>query len=533
MRYTPQYRSPIVLSSVFAAFALGGTTAYAADDATPFSLEQMAKRLQDLEKKNASLETEVSRLRQDDNETWLSEARANEIRAVVQDTLADASSRASLQSTGATAGWDNGFFLQSGDGRFRLEIGGLIQVRYVYSNFREPSPAVGISGINALWSDGRDTRKGFDLPGTELWFKGHVFGSGLTYKILGRFENNNSTQLAVNNVRPIEVGSGGFSLWDAWVRVELTPNLFVRTGQFKLPFGREQLIDRQNQMAVERSIVSQSLDVGYSQGVELAYVDELMRAQFAMSDGGEDQVAGQLKTAGTLPRNRPFSWGQVEWAGTGRFEFKPYGEWKDFDAFTSVPGSDFGLMFGIGAHWQSWRPDYAYQPIGVNQGDNQWLNMTVDASANFGGASLFGSFTWSYADSEAAYYYAGQNNFNLPVFGDMGSSNKWGAVVQGAFYVAPKFEIFGRYEVGQFSVSNPNTLPIAGGAGSLYANENHLSVATVGANWYIDGQDVKLSCDVGYAFRSFDPSWFQGNDGWRVSGSSDQLVARAQFQLGF
>ncbi|MFO0827969.1 MAG: porin [Phycisphaerales bacterium] len=497
------------------------------------SLEEMARRLQDLEKKNASLESEVTRLRQDEGEAWLSEQRANEIRGIVLDTLADADSRASLQSTNMTAGWDNGFFLQSPDGRFRLEIGGLLQIRYVYSQFRTPSPAVGVAGINPYWSDDRKTRAGFDLPGTQLWFQGHVFGPAITYKIKGEFTNNKAFDLSTSNVRPLESGSGSFRALDVWVRTELSSNLFFRTGQFKLPFSREELVDRQNQLAVEPSVVNGSLGIGYSQGLELTYVDDLWRNSFAYSDGADDQVAGQLKVGGSLPANRPFSWGQVEWALTNRLEFKPYGDWKDFDSFTSPPGSEFGLLFGFGVHWQSWRPEYGYMQTQVNQGDNDLLMFTADASANFGGASLFGSLSWAYADSEGAYYYAGANNFNINQYGNMGSSNKWGMVLQGALYVAPKFELFARWELGQFTVADPSAVPMQGGTGSLYAFENHLNIGTVGVNWYIDGQDAKFTFDVGYAFDTFEPSWFQEGSGWRVTGSRDELVARGQFQLGF
>ena len=42
--------------------------------------------------------------------------------------------RASLQDSGMTAGWNDGFFLASPDGRFRMEVGGLVQFRYQLSS---------------------------------------------------------------------------------------------------------------------------------------------------------------------------------------------------------------------------------------------------------------------------------------------------------------------------------------------------------------------------------------------------------------
>ncbi len=532
---TPQW--PVVLSSL--ASLVASLPALAEDppattpQGEPVSIEDLLRRLQQLENKNKALEGEVTQLREADGQGWLSEQRAEEIREIVRDTLADADTRSSLQATGMTAGWDDGFFLSSPDGRFRLEVGGMIQFRWVYSQMRTINPATGTNAIQAYWSDAKTERYGFELPGSQIWLKGHLFGPGLTYKFMGQFANTNGVDLAINNVRPLETGSGELSLQDAWVRGELDSNWFVRGGQFKLPFSREELVDRQYQMAVEPSVISSSLGLGYSQGIEIEYVSDLFRGAFAVSDGGTDNVAGQLKVNGTLPQNKPFYNGQSEWSLTGRLEFKPYGEWNEFDAFTSPPGSDFGLMFGFATHWQSWRPDYGYMAQGFNNGDNQWLAFTVDASANFGGASLFGSFSWSYSDSEAAYYYAGQNNFNVPTFGDMGASNKWGMVLQGAFYIAPKWELFARYELGQFMVSNPDDIPMVGGTGSLYGFENHVNLITAGVNWYLDGQDIKFTTDIGYALDSFDPSWFSGTDGWRVNGSRDEFVFRTQMQLVF
>lgn len=537
MRYPPfsSFMCAEQLGRALAAGVLvaGAGSVHAADQSAP-TLEEMANRLKDLEKKNEALSAEVTQLRMSDEQAWLTEQRALEIRGIVTETLADAESRSSLQSSGMTAGWDNGFFLQSPDGRFRLEVGGLLQTRFIYSYMRTTSPFVGVPGTlnGSLWMDDRQTRSGFDIPNAQITFQGHLFGAGLTYKLRGAFENVREMPVSGYNTRPLEQGGGAFVLQDAWTRMEITPNLFFRAGQFKLPFAREELIDTQYQLAVAQSLVVSSLGVGYSQGIELAWVDDLWRVQAAYSDGGNDNVGGQYKVAGTLPQNQPFDWSQVEWALTGRVEFKPYGDWSDFDAFTSVPGSEFGMMFGFGAHWQSWRPEYGYTLTGVNQGDNEWTMLTTDASINFGGASLFGSFTWSYNHSEAAYYYGG-NLFNVPIYAKAGVSNKWGLVLQGAFYVAPKWELFGRYELGQFSVANPNGLPINAGGASAFNAENHLNLATVGVNWYIDGQDAKFTFDTGYSFDTLEPSWFDAQSGWRVSGSRDEWVTRMQFQIGF
>lgn len=60
---------------------------------------------------------------------WLTEQRADEIRAIVSDVLADSNARTSLQSSGATAGWNKdqgGFFIASPSGDFKMNIKGQI-----------------------------------------------------------------------------------------------------------------------------------------------------------------------------------------------------------------------------------------------------------------------------------------------------------------------------------------------------------------------------------------------------------------------
>ncbi|HVP74281.1 MAG TPA: hypothetical protein VMS30_11125, partial [Phycisphaerales bacterium] len=116
------------------------------------------------------LQGQVDALRAENDEQWLTEARANEIRGLVQDVLADADTRASLLQTGSMAGYDKGFFVSSADGNYLLRIGGQLQVRYVY---------------NLQDSDGAtdDNRSGFEVRRAKLIMRGHVFDPSWTYDV--------------------------------------------------------------------------------------------------------------------------------------------------------------------------------------------------------------------------------------------------------------------------------------------------------------------------------------------------------------
>ena len=70
----------------------------------------------DVAQRLAAAEAKIAAMEAAQNQSWLTEQRASEIRGLVQDVLADADTRASLLQTGMTAGYDNGAVIGSADG---------------------------------------------------------------------------------------------------------------------------------------------------------------------------------------------------------------------------------------------------------------------------------------------------------------------------------------------------------------------------------------------------------------------------------
>ena len=105
----------------------------------------------------AELKQELAELKQQDGQDWLTEQRASEIRGIVQDVLADADTRTSLQNSGAMAGYNNGFFLASPDGNFKLNVQGFMQVRWTLNEAGD-----------------QETQWGFENANTYLDFSGNV-----------------------------------------------------------------------------------------------------------------------------------------------------------------------------------------------------------------------------------------------------------------------------------------------------------------------------------------------------------------------
>ncbi|MBU3728418.1 MAG: bZIP transcription factor [Phycisphaerales bacterium] len=529
-------------SAALSAGSTGGSTGGSSASASQSNaLDDMARRLEALEKRNSQLQQEVVDLKAESGERWLTEERAAEIRGIVQDVLADAGERSSLQSSGMTAGWDDGFFLSSPDGRFRMNISGFSQARWVWSEMRQslPTPPGGTRFPTNL------TATGFDLPNTQLWIDGHILSPDVTYMVKARFGNETPTGFDIQaQGQPggfVQYGDGGqLQLMDAWVRIALTDEWSFRAGQFRSPYSRDFLVLEQYQMAVARSVIAEHYSIGYTQGLELEYLSDEMRWRLSVNDGGNDYLFGPVQVVGSQPWNSPWDDQPAKWAVTSRFEWKGAGSWRQFDQFTSPEGTDPGWLFGIAFNLQGSNPTEII-PGGNLTGDlpnssgqaNDWFGVTADYTMLLGGASLYVAGYWNYISSHSASYLNGVPPVN---YWDIGNTYAMGAQVQFAGYFAPKWEAFVRYEYGYANNSDPWIRPASGaGAGTIIQytqGQSHLSIATVGVNWYIDGQDLKVSADFGYAFTPVDPAFATPQIGWRGS-ESDEFVMRAQIQLMF
>ena len=544
----------VILTSAAVALAGGSIFAQSAaatqgtppTDATARQIEDMARRLESLEKRNAELQGQVVELNAKAGDQWLTEERAAEVREIVQDVLADTATRTSLQGSGATAGWDNGFFLASADNRFRIEFGGLIQARWMLSAQKAQyvSPPQ-IDGAQRIQWDPVPTRYGFDLQNIELWAQGHVVSPDIQYMVKGIFSQNQDVGTQVGQAQsPIQLNtplasfmtgstSGGLQLLDAWVRVNLTDDWSFRMGQFRAPYGREFLVLEQYQMAVDRSLVSLHYGMGYTQGVELEWITNEARWRFAIDDGGTDNIVGPARVVGSQPLNSPWYAQNAQWGITTRFDWKGEGGWKQFDQFTSPEGTEPGWLWGIAFNAQQTDPT---KVISLTQGPgatsanskNTWLGVTTDLTMQFGGASLFASAYFNHVESNGAYFLTTVNQQNYAEAGDV---NALGFVLQASYYLAPKWEIYGRYEYMHTTASNSGdptiqNLPIS----NYLFQQHHMDLLTIGANWYIDGQDVKFTADMGWSLTPVYPSYAVPATGWRVS-QADEFVLRAQMQL--
>ncbi|MBX3375083.1 MAG: hypothetical protein KF817_14725 [Phycisphaeraceae bacterium] len=490
------HRITIAGLAVSGLFSLAPVSTIAAQDLpSQDELRRLRQEMDEVRAENARMRSELNQIASAQRSDWLTEKRAEEIRAIVREVMEDVDARASFQN-GLTAGWDRHFFLASPGGEFRLQVDGQVQTRAIMNHKSSP--------LNDNW------RYGFELSRARLNFSGNVIKPEIEYLIQMDFTRNEPGLV-----------TGLYFLRDAWIRYRLNDDWAVRAGQFKLAFNREELVSSARQLAVERTLLNETFNLGRSPGVELSWAKGTTSLALQLTNGAVDSFQPpQVQSGGGLnPTNKKALERDTEFAVTARWEELLAGRWSQFDDMTAPPGEDFGLLFGLAAHYQQIEWDRQFS---IRENEVKWLALTADISAEWSGASLFASATYHYTD-------------NL-----FGITDYIGFVVQGGWYVSDRVELFARYEYGHGEYPFPITASLT----------SSMQILTAGMNWYIDGHDLKLTTDVGVNLSRIGQNWAGGSNtvgqsdfgapgditGWRNMQQfedSVQVVFRAQLQLLF
>ena len=128
----------------------------------------------------AQLKAEVATLKSQNGDKWLTEERAAEIKSLVKDVLADSETRTSLQGSGATSGYNNGFFISSADGNFKLNLSLLAQARFTWNY--QPGQNIGTGPVGTISGTGDGVSTwAFENRRTQMAFSGNVVDPSWTY----------------------------------------------------------------------------------------------------------------------------------------------------------------------------------------------------------------------------------------------------------------------------------------------------------------------------------------------------------------
>ena len=273
--------------------------------------------------------------------------------------------------------------------------------------------------------------------------------------------------------------NGDTMLLDAYIRKDLGEHWSATVGQFKLPFYREYLVSETKQQFVARSLLA-GLSGKYTQGAKVEYKDEHLHLTASFNDGGKNL-------------NKPWDAEDTDAAVTGRAEWLLFGDWKQYKQWESWRGDKPMLVLGAAANYQLGESGTAT----VEKDKVQW---TADVSWEFGGANLFAAVLGEHIDNGE-------------------TQDRIGVLVQGGYFITDKLEAIARYEWADLDQDTDETL----------------SIVTVGANYFVDKHNLRLTFDVGYAFEPVPGNIHSDFAGYRTdsAGEDGQIVTRAQMQLLF
>ena len=462
-----------------------------ADTAVEAQNEELRSRIAQLEGRLADVEAQG-------NDNWLTERRADEIRSVVEDVLADADTRSSMLAQGMTAGYDDGAVIASADGNWLLRTNLLLQTRFMFNN-QEAAPS-GASD-STVW--------GFEVTRAKFMLSGNVVSPEWFYRV--DIETSPNASGAVGSS-----GDPRFGLLEAYAGYDFGNGWKLYGGQFKAPLLFEELVEDQYQQAVERSLVNYLYTGGYTQGIAVDYLGDQFHVVGSWNNGINDVgYGGGVGVGAGGAALGP----DTELAFTARGEWLAMGTWDQFKDITSPQGEEMGVRVGGAWHFQT-----SESGGGVAGKRTELMVFALDASAEFGGANVYAQLSYSI------------ENYKSPAVGPTGigaNAKPWGIVLGGGWYWTEDWELFGRYEW-----SDRGALGTAG-------NPDNINILTFGVNKYFAGHNAKWTTDIGIGLTTLDglagtstgaaiapvTGWRQDNAG--TTNDDGQILIRTQLQILF
>ncbi len=142
------------------------------------------------------------------------------------------------------AGFDKGFFLRSDDGKYSLVLTGRVQPFYNVTRTATPNAADADDDIV-------DYRNQFEVRRARLVLDGNLHGKALTYKF------------------QMDFGKGVVSVRDVHFDLALATNVWLRFGQWKRPFSRQQITSSGRLETSDRAITDRAFGAGRDVGIAL------------------------------------------------------------------------------------------------------------------------------------------------------------------------------------------------------------------------------------------------------------------------
>ena len=450
-------------------------------------LEKLEKAVELLQQRNAELEREVSSLKKQKEPKAPAVALSSEKRSKF---VPDGKSYA---DKGEITEEKKPVYVVPGASELKLTLGGLLQTQYEagdVSAFEGRFP----DGPNEIHDRFRQRRARINITGE--------FAEQFDFKLEGEYaqsdvgitvRNPNGTTQVSNTTR---TAFGGLDLWANWHKF---PEFNVKVGQYKAPFGLEQISPDPKLFTLERSQVTSALTPERQIGVQIW--GKPLASVFPEQKDVLTYYAGIFNGTGrniTVNDNNEYMY-------AGRLEVQAFK--------TKALNEEVSLKLGVNGLSSRDDAGTVLSPAGnlrVNT-DGSLTAYTAasaaereaygfDAAFHFGPFDLIGEYLSESIDARTV-------NGVAPLFQDFRAE---GYYIQGSYFIIPKtLQLFTKYES-----FNPGQV----------ANDNLMSI-TGGLNYYIHGDDIKILAHYIHTwsnFRESNPAF--GSDEF------DEFILRLQLQ---
>ena len=282
----------------------------------------------DVQRELAAMRAELAEIRVAQREEWIDRERANQMRAVVADAMADSATRASFLSSDVTCGYDRGAYMRSADGCWSVKVNLLAQVRFVYNS--------------ASNQQGADNTWGMETHRVNAMLAGTMLDPSVSWMMM--------TDYNTQPDRFVEVVDEVVLLY-AWVRKDMGSGFAVTVGLQNVPWDMESdYVGSCNITSGEFSIFNYRFGSGKQEGVTASYRGDWWRTTagvFSQLNGFEQQWDSPTNLAAGLAM---------------RTEAKIGAEWTDLDWEYSLREGQEGMVFGLGTLWSSGRAENSQEP---------------------------------------------------------------------------------------------------------------------------------------------------------------------------
>lgn len=336
-----------VTIAIAGVYGFGGAVVWAG--AEGLSTASGDPRISAMQQELDELQRQVREVKAQSEAGWLTERRAEEVKGLIREVLADADARTSLLTEEFNCYYDGGFVFKDQD-TFLLKVCGYMQFRYLYNN------APGLDD---------DDEGGFQTRRLALMLSGYIGSPRVSYMLM-----------------PTVSRSTGATRFEyAFIKYKLDDQWEVMAGQIKAPFTREWLTSARLQPMIERSYVNAQFTSLYVQGVQATRLDDHTRLRLAVHNG-------------TWGWNTEFDADRTDYALGARGEWKVFGDWKQFKDTVGWSG-DHGLLLGSAVQFDRGE-------TGGGTAAPDIFKYTSDISLEGDGWNLFGTFIGRHIESNGS-----------------------------------------------------------------------------------------------------------------------------------